>query len=327
MLTSKPWLDPTKILVQVKLNKAFPSKVPIKNESGSITMVDVLYSWLPSKCSNCGLLGHKASRCLGKLPPRQQDKPSTNADIASDDVSLSKPSPTFPLSDPDSSFKASVTTTGESVISIATSKSQAAIISTPEVIEFISAGSAADNAVNQSAIATSTKSVSTMISPPISHHDTCNESNVFEPVTSANVEDLISLATVTELENMYVSPTFICINEAVVSPSMESTRSLPITDTPIDQVPPAVQRESSGIARLVLGSNKFALLIYLEEEEEDPVSFTSETNSVDLMTPSGKRTLLERPVKPSAKAREMHFQFTGSGGGNRGRRGRGGGNG
>lgn len=150
---------------------------------------------------------------------------------------------------------------------------------------------------------------------------------MFEPVTSANVEDLISLATVTELENMYVSPTFICINEAVVSPSMESTRSLPITDTPIDQVPPAVQRESSGIAGLVLGSNKFALLIYLEEEEEDPVSFTSETNSVDLMAPSRKRTLLERPVKPSAKAREMHFQFTGRGRGNRGRHGGRGGNG
>ncbi|CAN6867037.1 unnamed protein product [Brassica oleracea] len=43
MLTSKPWLDPTQILVQVKLNKAFPSKVPIKNESGSITMVDVSF--------------------------------------------------------------------------------------------------------------------------------------------------------------------------------------------------------------------------------------------------------------------------------------------
>ena len=156
MLTSKPWLDPTQILVQVKLNKAFPSKVPIKNESGSITMVDVLYSWLPSKCSNCGLLGHKASRCLGKLPPRQQDKPSTNADIASDDVSLSKPSPTLPLSEPDTSFKASVTTAGESVISIATSKSQAAFISTPEVIEFISPSAAvshADHFVNQSAIA------------------------------------------------------------------------------------------------------------------------------------------------------------------------------
>ncbi|KAL0669012.1 hypothetical protein Bca4012_031716 [Brassica carinata] len=75
MLTSKPWPGPTqmgeaKILVEVKINKPFPSKVAIEDESGSITMVDVLYSWLPSKCSNCGILGHKASCCLGKLPPK-----------------------------------------------------------------------------------------------------------------------------------------------------------------------------------------------------------------------------------------------------------------
>ncbi|CAN6971928.1 unnamed protein product [Brassica rapa subsp. trilocularis] len=258
MLTSKPWLDPTQILVQVKLNKAFLSKVPIKDASGSITMLLAAYvSFLqdnkispPLMLTLLQMMSHCPNLLLLCL-----------------------------LSEPDSSFKASVTTTGESVISIATSKSHAAIISTPEVIEFISP-SAADNAVNQSAIATSTKSVSTMISPPISHHDTF-----------------------------------------VVSPSMESTRSLPITDTPIAQVPPAVQRESSGIAGLVLGLNKFALLIYLQEEEEDPVGFTSETNSMDLMTPSGKRTLRERPVKPSEKAREMHFRFTGSGRGNHGQRG------
>ncbi|CAL9233892.1 unnamed protein product [Arabidopsis halleri] len=28
-------------------------------------MVDVVYSWLPSKCSLCSHLGHKSSRCLG----------------------------------------------------------------------------------------------------------------------------------------------------------------------------------------------------------------------------------------------------------------------
>nr|VDD30364.1 unnamed protein product [Brassica oleracea] len=66
-----------------------------------------------------------------------------------------------------------------------------------------------------------------------------------------------------------ISPPISHHDTSVASPSKESTRSLPITDTPIDQVPPAVQRESSGIAGLVLGSNKFALLIYLEEKEED----------------------------------------------------------
>ncbi|KAG7603795.1 Zinc knuckle CX2CX4HX4C [Arabidopsis thaliana x Arabidopsis arenosa] len=70
MLTSRPWLDPTqmgeaKILVEVKLDKPFPQRVALKEECGSITMVDVVYSWLPSKCSLCGHLGHKSSRCLG----------------------------------------------------------------------------------------------------------------------------------------------------------------------------------------------------------------------------------------------------------------------
>ncbi|KAL9281011.1 hypothetical protein AtEden1_Chr5g0113631 [Arabidopsis thaliana] len=55
MLTSRPWLDPTqmgeaKILVEVKLDKPFPQRVALKEECGSITMVDVVYSWLPSKC-------------------------------------------------------------------------------------------------------------------------------------------------------------------------------------------------------------------------------------------------------------------------------------
>ncbi|ESQ33563.1 hypothetical protein EUTSA_v10009948mg [Eutrema salsugineum] len=69
MLTEKPWLDPTqmgkaKILVEVKLDRPFPKRVALTNESDTITMVDVLCSWLPSVCSGCGQLGHKATRCL-----------------------------------------------------------------------------------------------------------------------------------------------------------------------------------------------------------------------------------------------------------------------
>ncbi|CAH2060470.1 unnamed protein product [Thlaspi arvense] len=52
MLISKPWLDPTsmgeaKILVEIKVNKPFPQKISPEDTSGSVTMVDVLYSWLP----------------------------------------------------------------------------------------------------------------------------------------------------------------------------------------------------------------------------------------------------------------------------------------
>lgn len=59
MLTYKPWLDPTlmgeaKILVEVKLDKPFTQRAAIEDESGSVSMVDVVYSWLPSKCASCG---------------------------------------------------------------------------------------------------------------------------------------------------------------------------------------------------------------------------------------------------------------------------------
>lgn len=51
------WLDPTqmgetKILVEV-------------DKRGSISMADVVYPWLPSKCDTCGHLGHKLCHCLG----------------------------------------------------------------------------------------------------------------------------------------------------------------------------------------------------------------------------------------------------------------------
>ncbi|CAA7027784.1 unnamed protein product [Microthlaspi erraticum] len=61
------------------------------------------------------------------------------------------------------------------------------------------------------------------------------------------------------------------------------------------------------------------------ERKEEEVSSDSDiaTESMDLMTPFGKRILRERPVKPTTKAKEMHWQLTARGRGNRGR-GRGG---
>lgn len=57
-----------KILVEVKLNIHFPQKVALKDKIGLISMVDVVYSWLPSKCDRYGQLGHKPSHCLGIVP-------------------------------------------------------------------------------------------------------------------------------------------------------------------------------------------------------------------------------------------------------------------
>lgn len=167
--------------------------------------------------------------------------------------------------------------------------------------------------------------------PPNSHLEVSKESNVVEPITT--VDDLIALATITKLENMYVPPTLVCINEAIESPTMDSARALSFSHTLIAPAPLAVEREVSEIAEAVLGSNKFASLISLEgeekeegKEEEDPTS-SLELSSMDLMWPFGRRFLRERPVKPSTKAKEMQLQYTGRGRGNRGRGNRGRGSG
>ncbi|ESQ28626.1 hypothetical protein EUTSA_v10019607mg [Eutrema salsugineum] len=194
MATHKPRLDPilmgeAKILVEVELSKAFPSRIAADDLNGVISMVDVEYAWLPSKCSRCGQLGHKVKRCLQEENgPRVDDN-----------------------------------TTKETVLMV----------------------------------------------------------------------------------------------------DMDAARSLYSTVTTNAQAKPTVEKESMRIVVPDLGSNKFASLIS-PEEEKDLSDSDKEMDSMDLMTPSGKRILRERPVKPSAKAKEMNWQSTGRGRGNRGRGNRGG---
>ncbi|XP_013713679.2 putative GPI-anchored protein pfl2 [Brassica napus] len=84
MLTNKPRLDPTlmgetKILVEVELDKQFPQKIALNDKRGTISLVDVEYSWIPTKCGKCGHLGHKDSRCLQKsAQPRNSSHPSND---------------------------------------------------------------------------------------------------------------------------------------------------------------------------------------------------------------------------------------------------------
>ncbi|KAF3603268.1 hypothetical protein F2Q69_00034594 [Brassica cretica] len=54
----------TKILVEVELSKGFPSRIADNDENGFISMVDVDYAWLPSKCERCGQLGYTIKHCL-----------------------------------------------------------------------------------------------------------------------------------------------------------------------------------------------------------------------------------------------------------------------
>ncbi|KAG2272917.1 hypothetical protein Bca52824_067472 [Brassica carinata] len=158
--------------------------------------------------------------------------------------------------------------------------------------------------------------------PPNSHLEVSKESNVVEPITT--VDDLIALATITKLENMYVPPTLVCINEAIESPTMDSARALSFSHTLIAPAPLAVEREVSEIAEAVLGSNKFASLISLEGEEKkkERRRRSNKLFGVEFdgsYVAFGRRFLRERPVKPSTKAKEMQLQYTGRGRGNRGR--------
>lgn len=143
-----------------------------------------------------------------------------------------------------------------------------------------------------------------------------------DPV-NPNEDDLHSLATISILENMCMSPTVICINEPMESPILESAQKLSSVTTHIANTISTVQRNGSRTAEPDFGSNKFALL-FCAEEEEDSSDVEEDPDSMDLMTPPGKRILRERPVKPSTKAKEMHWHSTSRGRGNRGRGNRGG---
>ncbi|KAH0850375.1 LOW QUALITY PROTEIN: hypothetical protein HID58_095589, partial [Brassica napus] len=140
-----------------------------------------------------------------------------------------------------------------------------------------------------------------------------------DPV-NPNEDDLHSLATISILENMCMSPTVICINEPMESPILESAQKLSSVTTPIANKISTVQGMVVEQLSLTLGLTN---LLYCSEEE-DSSDVEEDPDSMDLMTPPGKRILRERPVKPSTKAKEMHWHSTSRGRGNRGRGNRGG---
>ncbi|CAA7056411.1 unnamed protein product [Microthlaspi erraticum] len=113
------------------------------------------------------------------------------------------------------------------------------------------------------------------------------------------------------------------INEKVMeSPISGAARSLSAATNIIAQENSSAHLESERLIEPDFGSNKFSSLALLEEEGGSSES-DRESDEMDVMTPSGKRILRERPVKPSAKAKEMHWQATARGRGNRGRGSRG----
>lgn len=75
----------------MELDRVFPKLIALDDKQGSIFLVDVEYTWIPSTCKRCGNLGHKAKRCL--LPP----KPSQDSTLPSNSASISADIPTVDI--------------------------------------------------------------------------------------------------------------------------------------------------------------------------------------------------------------------------------------
>ncbi|CAN6902095.1 unnamed protein product, partial [Brassica oleracea] len=124
-----------------------------------------------------------------------------------------------------------------------------------------------------------------------------------------NEDDPHSLATISILENMCMFSTVICINDPMESPILEFAQKLSSVTIPIANTISTVQRDGNRKTEPDFGSNKFALL-FSAEEEEDSSDLEEDPDSMDLMTPPGKIILRKRSVKPSTKAKEMHWHST-----------------
>ncbi|KAJ4906530.1 CCHC-type domain-containing protein [Raphanus sativus] len=320
MLSYKPWLDPTmlgeaKIMVEVELDKPFPKKVAAWDKQGNFSLIDVEYSWLPTSCEKCGQLGHKSKRCLSisghkAATPAAEGNDSLVAHVFESSVNAS----------PDI----------QKVLEVSTRMSQEADVAnrvaTPS--DFPTPSQAKETMSMPMVQASNSQQY--ILHAPVSDKSamqktdtscTCDE--VIDKVNSTDVNDLVSLATISVLENMYESLSVICINEKIESPPMESAPTKQQTETSVTQTSTGVCKESSRIQEVDLGSNQFASLTSLEGEEEFQLDLDESSDPIDLLTPSGKRLLRERPVKPSVKGMEWQSQSMSRGRGNRGRGNRG----
>ncbi|KAJ4899304.1 hypothetical protein Rs2_13257 [Raphanus sativus] len=309
MLSHKPWLDPTmlgeaKVMVEVELDKPFPQKVAAWDKQGNFAMIDVEYSWLPTTCERCGQLGHKQKRCLSIPKANTSATGNNSASVANvfatsvDAATHDKETQQVPTDDPSS-------LQGHGHVRV-------------PLQEEITTSSHYEKQSNGSHIG---------LTKPASNKD--DLSQIPDQVTC----DLASLAAVSALENMYVPPTVVYVNEATDPPAAESAPSpkmvyvnetivspaMETAPSSTNQISTKVLEESSRIHEIDLGSNKFASLVFYDGEDEVQLE---PDDPIDLLTPSGKRILRERPVKLSEKAKEWQLS-TARGRGNRGRGNRG----
>ncbi|XP_056841897.1 uncharacterized protein LOC108859003 [Raphanus sativus] len=314
MLSHKPWLDPTmlgeaKILVEVELDKPFAQKIAAWDNQENYAMIDVEYSWLPSKCEKCGHLGHKAKRCLSIS---QQKAPAKDQGAVVVNVSASPP-----IVDAPSLKEIPITHSMDDQVpptNVINTISKEAVVSATNIV-ISKVGSSVKSVANEDGlVGSSVQDASTEV------EFTPDPSATMFSSSTPTIDMFSSLATVTVLENMCNSPSIICINDSIETLHLEPPQNLSSTSVPKEVS--TGTRDDSGNVEPDLGSNKFASLINVDDEE-DTLESENELESMDYLTPSGKRILRERPVKPTTKAREMQSQHSSRGRGNRGRGNRG----
>ncbi|KAL0731993.1 hypothetical protein Bca4012_028087 [Brassica carinata] len=238
MLTNKPRLDPTlmgeaKILVEVELDKQFPQKIALNDKRGTISLVEVEYSWIPTMCGNCGHLGHKDSRCLQK-----SSQPRNSANSSTDQVGASlasaSPSVSVPEVNPDDIVPASVTVARIDSATIPTISTPVAavasvtgtpVVAVASVTEHVPASMAPSPTVNIGSVHVPPTSVSTTVieameALPISSDATLKSTSVSDGLvlTSSPTSFVEILPTTTESEPSTPATIF----KATATPSSKS---------------------------------------------------------------------------------------------------------
>ncbi|KAH0662372.1 hypothetical protein KY284_027303 [Solanum tuberosum] len=72
--TQKERLTYARVLIEVPLNKEYPTEIMFENEVGRIINQRVEYEWKPVLCGKCKNFGHDISNCRRHIRDEQQGK-------------------------------------------------------------------------------------------------------------------------------------------------------------------------------------------------------------------------------------------------------------
>ncbi|KAG7569954.1 hypothetical protein ISN45_Aa04g026070 [Arabidopsis thaliana x Arabidopsis arenosa] len=292
MLTNKPRLDPTlmgdaKIMVEVELDKPFAQKVAATDMKGLVSMVDVEYSWIPSKCLGCGHLGHKKSRCLS---PPQQNKDTKIVDIT-----------------PSKALNASFAGCASEVV-------------TPlEASNPVSTSTDGESTV----IAPASPAMPTPI--PVSVTDVTINSEVILPIIeTTEVISTVPSSLVVPVTNVAVCHVDAeAVTEALCTFGNANGMAGKMDSGILSEREESIVLAGNMFSRL---GSSFSEGNSINSDTDSLDSEDSYDVLIGSMTPSGQRILRERPVQPSIKAQEVQASSNARGRHNRGRGPRGRGN-